>query len=73
MDYARAVEWLMEMDSRYGPLFNLEDMLDEVKYEEDEQMIWKFYEFCEREGFDPHALAMSVMPSFAIAIMEHAR
>lgn len=71
MSYGQAIGWLLAMDAEYGARFDLEDVLDEQKYEERSQAR-EFYCFCEREGYDPRALVLSVMPSFQKRVAESA-
>lgn len=71
MTYSDAVTWLMEMDALHGSGFYLEDAMDDDKYEP-ESRARDFYVWAHGQGYDPHAFAMSIMPSFSQTIRRNA-
>ena len=70
-----AIAWLMQADELCGAGFHLDTPANEyetplsAEFEKNRQ---DYMEFSEREGFDPYAFAMSVMPSFADAVIHFA-
>jgi hypothetical protein len=75
MTKTEAIAWLMQADELCGTGFHPDTPANEyetplnAEFEKNRQ---DYMEFVEREGFDPYAFAMSIMPSFAEAVGNYA-